>query len=130
MEVSFIIFLWGDLVTCTVHYPQSFFKIVIFDDFTLNLGISRGLLYNNWVTWLWRGLPKLVANYNKTLTLKEYLSAFPFSDIRPMQRQVLQEICDAFNSGYKVIGTGSSNWLWQKSSCYVHSLNLGFKLYM
>jgi ATP-dependent DNA helicase DinG len=45
----------------------------------------------------------LVANNNKPLKLREYLSAFPFPDIRPMQRQVLQEICDAFNSGYKVI---------------------------
>lgn len=40
---------------------------------------------------------------NKTLTLEHYLGAFPFPDIRPKQRQVLQEICNAFNSGYRIV---------------------------
>jgi ATP-dependent DNA helicase DinG len=40
---------------------------------------------------------------NKILTLEDYLSVFPFPEVRPKQRQVLQEICDAFNSGYKII---------------------------
>jgi hypothetical protein len=39
----------------------------------------------------------------KTPTFNDYLSAFPTKDIRQSQRQVLHEICDAFNSGYKVI---------------------------
>jgi ATP-dependent DNA helicase DinG len=44
---------------------------------------------------------KLVAK--KTPTFNDYLSAFPFQEISPNQRRVLQEICDAFNSGYRVI---------------------------
>jgi ATP-dependent DNA helicase DinG len=40
---------------------------------------------------------------NKTLTISDYLDAFPFLDIRPKQCQVLQEICHAFNSGYRII---------------------------
>jgi ATP-dependent DNA helicase DinG len=40
---------------------------------------------------------------SKTLTLEDYLSAFPFPDIRQKQHKVLEEICDAFNCGYKVI---------------------------
>lgn len=31
------------------------------------------------------------------------MANFPFPDIRPKQREVLEEICDAFNYGYKVI---------------------------
>ena len=38
-----------------------------------------------------------------TLTLNDYLSAFPFQDIRPNQSLVLQEICEAFNCGYKFV---------------------------
>ena len=33
---------------------------------------------------------------NMTLMLNNYLLAFPFQDLRPDQRQGLQEICDAF----------------------------------
>ena len=40
---------------------------------------------------------------NMTLTLNDYLSAFPFQDIRPNQSLVLQEICEAFNCGYKFV---------------------------
>jgi DEAD_2 len=47
------------------------------------------------------GFSELVAT--RTLTFEDYLSAFPFPEIRPKQHQVIQEICDAFNSGYKVI---------------------------
>ena len=38
-----------------------------------------------------------------TSELKKYLDNFPFSEIRPNQCQVLQEICDAFNCGCKFI---------------------------
>jgi ATP-dependent DNA helicase DinG len=44
---------------------------------------------------------KLVTN--RTPTFNDYLSAFPFQDTRPNQHLVLQDICEAFNSGYKVI---------------------------
>ena len=40
---------------------------------------------------------------NRTFTISDYLGAFPFPVIRSKQRQVLQEICDAFNSGYRII---------------------------
>ena len=38
-----------------------------------------------------------------TLTPNDYLQAFPFQDVRPSQRQVLQNIYEAFNSGYKFV---------------------------
>jgi Rad3-related DNA helicase len=39
----------------------------------------------------------------KFLTLADYLVNFPFDTIRPGQRKVLQEICDAFNAGFTTI---------------------------
>ena len=38
-----------------------------------------------------------------SLTLNDYFSVFPFQDIRINQRRVLQEICDAYNCGYKFV---------------------------
>lgn len=39
----------------------------------------------------------------KLLTLQDFVDNFPFPEIRSQQLEVLQEICDAFNSGYKCI---------------------------
>ena len=39
----------------------------------------------------------------KILAFDDYLLAFPFPNIRLKQREALQEICDAFNQGYRVI---------------------------
>lgn len=39
----------------------------------------------------------------KILTLQDFLDNFPFKEIRSKQREALQQICDAFNQGYKFI---------------------------
>jgi Rad3-related DNA helicase len=40
---------------------------------------------------------------NQNLTLSNLVSNFPFKDIRPKQLEVLQQIADAINAGYKYI---------------------------
>lgn len=37
------------------------------------------------------------------LVLQDFLDNFPLPEIRPKQREVLQEICDAFNASYRFI---------------------------
>ena len=39
----------------------------------------------------------------KLLTLQDYLDNFPFPEIRPNQREALEQICDAYNSGYRYV---------------------------
>jgi hypothetical protein len=40
---------------------------------------------------------------NQELTVDQLRTNFPFPNVRPMQDQVLQEICDALNEGYKTV---------------------------
>src|SRR5687767_7848324 len=62
------------------------------------------------------------------LALEEYLANFPFSEIRPKQYNVLEEICDAFDQGYKVIvleaptGFGKS----PVATCVAHALGSSY----
>jgi Rad3-related DNA helicase len=42
-------------------------------------------------------------NQKQDLTLSNLVSNFPFKEIRPKQVEVLQQIADAINSGYKYI---------------------------
>ncbi len=42
-------------------------------------------------------------NKKQDLTLSNLVSNFFFKEIRPKQREVLQQIADAVNSGYKYI---------------------------
>ena len=42
-------------------------------------------------------------NQKQDLTLSNLLSKFPFKEIRPKQCEVLQQIVDAINTGYKYI---------------------------
>ncbi len=42
-------------------------------------------------------------NQKQDLTLSNLVSNFPFKEIRPKQLEVLQQIADAINSGYKYI---------------------------
>jgi len=39
----------------------------------------------------------------KTLAPQDYFDNFPFESMRDRQKQVLIEICEAFNSGYMII---------------------------
>jgi ATP-dependent DNA helicase DinG len=45
----------------------------------------------------------LTQQQEQPLTLQDYLENFPFPEIRPKQREALEAICDAFNSGYQFI---------------------------
>ena len=48
---------------------------------------------------------------------QDFKNNFPFETIRPKQHDILKKICNAFNSGFKVVVV-RSYWFWQKSSCY------------
>jgi hypothetical protein len=55
------------------------------------------------------------------LVLQDFLDNFPLPEIRPKQREVLQEICDAFNASYRYIVLEGSYWIWKKSCCCMRS---------
>lgn len=63
---------------------------------------------------------EVIQTGSKIPTFDDYLLAFPFPNIRPKQREVLQEICNAFNNGYRVIVLEAPTGFGE-SSCHVYS---------